>query len=198
MASKTCPQCKVEYDITGFNKAPKRADGLRAWCKGCERRKAQEKIYDLRQKVYHKLGDSCQRCGFADQRALQIDHVRGGGNKEHAEIKNNKVFLNKVLADSEGTYQILCANCNWIKRHENKEVQKEYRLSEHGRAAIVESRTNFPITAEHRKKLSDSHLGIFPTDEHREKTRQTSISSWADPEIRERRIAGMNKSKNAA
>lgn len=31
-----------------------------------------------------------------------------------------------ALATAEDEYQILCANCNWIKRHENKENRKNW------------------------------------------------------------------------
>jgi hypothetical protein len=80
-----------------------------------------------------KLGDKCARCGFDDVRALQIDHVNGGGCKERGRTRNNKfgsgtriAFYKKVINDTEGLYQCLCANCNWIKRSENKEYPKGY------------------------------------------------------------------------
>jgi NADPH-dependent 7-cyano-7-deazaguanine reductase QueF len=74
----------------------------------------------LKLKVFEKLGNKCVRCGITDIRVLQIDHVNGHGNKEHKELKDYG-FMLKVLADTEGNYQLLCANCNWIKRYENKE-----------------------------------------------------------------------------
>jgi hypothetical protein len=76
----------------------------------------------LRKLVIEKLGGKCVRCGFSDYRALQIDHVHGGGRKEAKAITNRKKFLLKVLLDEEGVYQLLCANCNWIKRCENLET----------------------------------------------------------------------------
>jgi hypothetical protein len=33
--------------------------------------------------------------------------------------------LKKVLADTTGSYQLLCANCNWIKKSENNEHAKQ-------------------------------------------------------------------------
>lgn len=81
----------------------------------------------LRMKVFEKYGFKCVRCGYdRDLRALCIDHVHGHGNKEHREIGMNK-FLNKVLTDNEGNYQILCANCNIIKKYENHEYYKKIR-----------------------------------------------------------------------
>lgn len=75
----------------------------------------------FRQRVFEKLGGKCVRCGFSDPRALQIDHVNGGGTKEHREIGHQRVFYLKVFADTEGNYQLLCANCNCIKKSEKEE-----------------------------------------------------------------------------
>lgn len=71
------------------------------------------------------MGGKCFRCGFNDWRALQIDHINGGGHKERSRIGPS--YWNKVLKsflDKEGVYQLLCANCNFIKRYENGELNK--------------------------------------------------------------------------
>lgn len=83
----------------------------------------QNRMAGLKALIYEKLGDHCARCGFNDQRALCIDHVNGGG---YVELRSTSVitYLKKVLDDTSGTYQILCQNCNWIKRHENNEYRK--------------------------------------------------------------------------
>ena len=78
-----------------------------------------------RMSVLEMLGLECVQCGFSDIRALQIDHVNGDGFKERKteRVIGNpyKVMLKKVIEGSKD-YQILCANCNWIKKVENKEV----------------------------------------------------------------------------
>lgn len=75
-----------------------------------------------RLKVIQHLGGCCKRCGFADYRALQVDHVNGGGLKElRTEGGGGTRYLKKVIADTDGNYQLLCANCNWIKRYEQGE-----------------------------------------------------------------------------
>ena len=77
---------------------------------------------ELKVECFEKLGGKCCHCGFdRDERALQIDHVHGGGNQERQQLKSTRALYRKVLADVAGLYQLLCANCNWIKRHENKE-----------------------------------------------------------------------------
>ena len=75
-------------------------------------------------KVIEKYGGQCSRCGFSDIRALQIDHVNGGGCQE---IKRHTLsgYYKKVMDNKNGKYQLLCANCNWIKRYENGECRKE-------------------------------------------------------------------------
>lgn len=72
------------------------------------------------------LGNVCCRCGFEDARALQIDHINGGGVQELRSISYYKLYkwIIENCDDAREKYQILCANCNWIKRHENDEVMQ--------------------------------------------------------------------------
>ncbi|MCK9370314.1 helix-turn-helix domain-containing protein [Candidatus Dojkabacteria bacterium] len=70
-----------------------------------------------RKVLIEELGGKCNRCGFSDLRALQIDHINGGGSKEITK------YYKKMIKEAPGKYQILCANCNWIKRVENNEVR---------------------------------------------------------------------------
>ena len=86
-------------------------------------RKAQKKYTEkLRANVIELLGGKCVVCGFNDPRALQIDHIHGGGTRETAEIGIRGIYR-KILKNPDG-YQLLCSNCNWIKRYEQKEVRK--------------------------------------------------------------------------
>lgn len=86
----------------------------------------------LKEKIFLKLGNRCNNseCRWinsdgtqccTDCRCLQIDHVNGGGYQEKRIIRNRLTFLKKVLSDTTGMYQLLCANCNWIKRVEKNE-----------------------------------------------------------------------------
>lgn len=82
---------------------------------------ARKKYPELRNAVFDKLGWKCSSCGYdADKRALQIDHKDGNGRRERRQIGWYK-YYNKILNDSFN-YQILCANCNYIKRYTNSEV----------------------------------------------------------------------------
>jgi hypothetical protein len=74
----------------------------------------------LREKVVTLLGSRCSKCGLTDKRVLQVDHIFGGGNDERKRLGPRGTY-HRVLETSGEGYQLLCANCNWIKRHENKE-----------------------------------------------------------------------------
>jgi len=81
---------------------------------------------EVRSLVLAALGGKCVRCGFADPRALQIDHVNGDGRAERgapgARRESTIAYYKRVTLEAgNGRYQLLCANCNWIKRDENKE-----------------------------------------------------------------------------
>ena len=86
------------------------------------------KVGIARVKCIEILGGKCSKCGFSDIRALQIDHVNGGGQKEIKKIGSYKMYQNIIEnEDVRKNYQILCANCNWIKRYENKENRNGVR-----------------------------------------------------------------------
>ncbi|MGD0071416.1 MAG: hypothetical protein ABSB71_08070 [Candidatus Bathyarchaeia archaeon] len=92
-----------------------------------EQRYATRKAFNLKLKLkaYEILGNKCSNpnCavpgGMIDIRALQIDHINGGGTKEIRNIKEIGIY--KKIIDGKKGYQILCANCNWLKRHTSNE-----------------------------------------------------------------------------
>ena len=78
----------------------------------------------LRQAVLQHLGGECIRCGHTDERALQIDHINGGGRLDRQGL-NTQQFYKQVLQGHPGDkYQLLCANCNVVKKRENQETRK--------------------------------------------------------------------------
>jgi len=78
-----------------------------------------------KRKSFLLLGSKCTKCGFLDERALQIDHIKGDGHRDK-DVRSNTWGYYKTVYDSvvmlENKYQLLCANCNWIKRIENNET----------------------------------------------------------------------------
>ena len=92
--------------------------------------KERERLYNLkysrsfRPKLLALLGMKCVKCGFSDERALVLDHVKGGGLKELAVFAGNKMMYRYYLNHptlARQRLQVLCANCNAIKRYENGE-----------------------------------------------------------------------------
>jgi hypothetical protein len=74
----------------------------------------------LRRETIAYLGGNCGRCGFDDERALQLDHINGGGASESKRL-GVAAFYRQILDGRRPDIQLLCANCNWIKRAENHE-----------------------------------------------------------------------------
>lgn len=74
------------------------------------------------------LGRVCSKCGFSDPRALQVDHVNGDGATERKVTWGGTHRLLREIKQNPSRYQLLCANCNWIKRFENNEHGPKRRL----------------------------------------------------------------------
>lgn len=80
-----------------------------------------------RRELLKLLGNKCIKCGFSDSRALQFDHINDDGHADRKLLKSADGILcyyykNPEIAKQK--LQILCANCNWIKRFEiNKHNQ---------------------------------------------------------------------------
>lgn len=77
-------------------------------------------------KALHLLGDRCLACGYTDIRALQIDHIYADNeeDKRHSGIAYYNNLIKQIRATPE-RYQVLCANCNVIKRLENRECPRK-------------------------------------------------------------------------
>lgn len=76
---------------------------------------------------------SCVRCGFKDIRALSLDHINGGGLVEMRKINRRGGWMFYAYLRKKGYppgYQVLCMNCQFIKRDENKECKSNTRRSE--------------------------------------------------------------------
>lgn len=84
---------------------------------------------ELRSIIFDRLGGPrCIWCGFSDPRALHFDHVNGGGGQHRRRVKTGTSYLRSLVdmpADQlRALLQVLCANCNSIKLHENQEWKR--------------------------------------------------------------------------
>ena len=88
--------------------------------------KIKEENIRNRTEILQLLGSHCIRCGFSDSRALQIDHVNGKGCKERRKFHNSSLlyyrFVLRRIKEGSKDYQLLCANCNTIKKVEKEEL----------------------------------------------------------------------------
>ena len=73
----------------------------------------------------------CLKCGFTDIRALSIDHINGNGNKHRKSIGcyGSQFYTWLKNHNYPVGYQVLCMNCNFIKRFEQREDVRNSRQS---------------------------------------------------------------------
>jgi len=83
-----------------------------------------KRTHKLKAQAIDKLGGMCVRCGFSDIRALQIDHIKADGATFRKRYKSQLALYYQVLKPTAKSFQLLCSNCNWIKRHENNEASQ--------------------------------------------------------------------------
>ena len=91
------------------------------------RKHESKKRAEVKKQIYDTLGRICAKCGMIDLRCLQIDHIHGNGYqaRKNPTVQRNYYYnhVDRIRAD----LQILCSNCNWIKRYENNELPKHER-----------------------------------------------------------------------
>lgn len=180
MDTKTCGKCKTTKPVSAFYLNRGRSDGLSGYCVECQRGAESESRVKRRLDLITDLGGKCVTCGFADHRALQIDHVNSDGRVDRIEHPNTNTarFYTTVRANPD-RYALVCANCNWIKRHEAEEmvgkrvyerVVPEVRESGVGRhaeeinakrreAMKVYQQANPEAEAERARKMSERTVG---------------------------------------
>ena len=78
----------------------------------------------LRTQMLKRFGSRCKSCGNTDHRVLQIDHIKGGGTRDQRSTAQLYRYVLSLSARPLKQFQLLCANCNWIKKYENQEVRQ--------------------------------------------------------------------------
>ena len=164
---KWCPHCQEERPAEEFYVDKARSDGLYPICIEHRRISDKQSRERKRREFLDTLGGECQRCGFSDWRALQIDHVNSNGHLERAENLGQSEYYRRILANPDD-YMILCANCNWIKRYENGEAFS----GDSGRRLVATERIPY------------SPRQPF-TDDHKANQSKAAQTRWQNPDARE-------------
>lgn len=79
-----------------------------------------------RESLFEMYGHCCVICGFTDKRALTLDHKLNNGNDERRRLGERGVYMRARKEYLPKEYQIICMNCQFIKRVEDK------RQNQHG------------------------------------------------------------------
>lgn len=86
-------------------------------------RKAKAKEREI---LFQMYGHVCAVCGFSDKRALTLDHKKNNGSEERKALGMRGPYQRAKKEYRPDEYQILCMNCQFIKRVEAK------RQNQHG------------------------------------------------------------------
>ncbi len=91
----------------------------------------------LRTKVWNHYSAGkfvCARCGYADQRALSLDHIEGNGAEHRRRVGSGSNLYRSLIKEGYPPgFQVLCMNCQQVKRHENNENANNENPKYHGR-----------------------------------------------------------------
>lgn len=85
-----------------------------------------ERLLASKQELYELLGDSCNRCGFSDVRALQVHHVSRDGydvRKKFRNLRYIKYMIDEAKTQKESgicVLELLCANCHAIEHFNDR------------------------------------------------------------------------------
>lgn len=72
----------------------------------------------LKESLFNIYGKKCSNCNFSDVRAITLDHKNNNGAKERKEIGERGCYRRALKPENFNDYQMLCMNCQFIKRRE--------------------------------------------------------------------------------
>lgn len=117
-----------EYRRTHRKQTMQYVEAYRRLHEGCRKAEAKRHRNRMKRTVFAAYSPTltCENCGFADLRALTIDHVRGDGWKFRHEHHRSglSMWVWLKLNNYPPGFQVLCMNCQFIKREENGEHGK--------------------------------------------------------------------------
>ena len=105
------------------------------------RKRANESQYSYRERkkeaVYNHYSNGTNRCAVCGESriaCLSIDHIRGGGTKHKSTLRlsGGDTFYRWLIRNNYPKgYQILCMNCQFVKRVMNNEVVRGEMKCQH-------------------------------------------------------------------
>lgn len=123
--TKKCTDCNIHLNETNYKKISN-GHSLKYLCRDCVLNRNAQYTLARRKKVLDAYGCKCSMCGYDGYLAIEIDHIYNDGRQERKE-KKIKDFYRYLIQNNypKDRYQLLCANCNYIKQ---KGLKKAKRL----------------------------------------------------------------------
>lgn len=131
---KDCRKCKMFKNFSEFYKSKKGLFGYNRLCKICDnelykkcRINYRNNHYKYKKKfiiiAHYSMGEMCCReCKYNNIKGLQVDHINGNGAEHRRTFKYSSQLYDWLIKNNfPDGFQILCANCNTVKKIENKE-----------------------------------------------------------------------------
>ena len=123
--------CKSHYEYALKKKLEK--DSTRPSCiirecakssivkKMCTTHHESFRMYIVKKRYFESLGQhKCEKCGNDDIRLLQFDHIHNDGTKmRKSGLRLSGGTYTNNMELFKKTFQVLCANCNVLKRYES-------------------------------------------------------------------------------
>lgn len=155
--SKRCPMCQLEKPPGDFSRYPTSSDGLRTYCKECDRVVRRSDKYELeRARVAEMLLQTqCEACGkvFADDAEKHIDHRHSDGAVRGVLCGR----CNTTLGKCEENPMILMALCSYLSRTVDVDYRKQpYADTKTGEADICSLANTPPRLSEPNVRRADS------------------------------------------
>lgn len=118
-----CRQCQSERPAESFEVCRIVAGKVyrRRKCQQCKRTVTNARRAKLRQWLdTYKRTRVCERCGFADFRALQFHHKESGGKEFNLADMVHSGFREAKIQCEISKCIVLCANCHQIEHYQNR------------------------------------------------------------------------------
>src|SRR5262245_49879165 len=122
-AVRTCKYCQTEQPEDAFEVCSviKGKSYRRLRCRRCKRAKTNERRSALRRWLdEYKKALACERCGFADYRALEFHHPGGKEKDFNVADMIRSGFSREAILREIARCIVLCSNCHQIEHYDER------------------------------------------------------------------------------